>query len=75
MSVYIIIKKIIITTQIQVQSMKPTSYLLFILLMTTSSFANAQVISTPEIDTGSAAIGLGLLAGVTAWLTERRRKK
>lgn len=61
----------------QVQAMKITRHLILIVCAFTSAFAHAAVIptATPEIDTGSAAIGLGLVAGVAALLAERRRKK
>lgn len=39
------------------------------------SDAFAQVTNVPEIDAGSAVLGLGLLAGLLSLVSEYRRKK
>ena len=49
---------------------------IFLALLFTSLMANAgtPIPSTPEIGMGSAALGLGLVAGFVAIISERRGK-
>ncbi|TAK62446.1 hypothetical protein [Methylobacter sp.] len=51
---------------------------LFLSLALTSLFANAQTapdrVSAPEIGIDSAVLGIGLLTGLVALISERRRK-
>lgn len=47
---------------------------LFLSLALTSVFANAVSVVAPEIGIDSAALGIGLMMGVVALISERRRK-
>ncbi len=47
---------------------------LFLATLSTSVLAGTPPPGTPEIDTGSALLGLGLLAGIIGLVTELRRK-
>lgn len=47
---------------------------LFLSLALSSVFANAVAVVVPEIGIDSAALGIGLLTGLVALISERRRK-
>lgn len=52
---------------------KLTLSLSILLLSIQNTFANGSF-NTPEIDTSSAALGLGLMAGLVALISEFRQK-
>lgn len=52
-----------------------TAFLLFLSTLSTLAFAGPPPLaSTPEIDAGSALLGIGLLAGIVGLFIEYRRK-